>query len=641
MLDLVRPRLLPDTEVRRRSDGNEGLYHPGTGRTFETSREQANLVELFDGKRSLLEVSAEYMNRYGFVPFAALDELMHGLAGAGLLVDPPENRDRPGGQDGGSEWLAPHAHRRWRMPWPTALRALELLALPALGAWLAWTQPRRAFGPADVLLFYLGLVLALTLRERLKAAACALAGFAPRMAQLNSTALGIFYLAPDNGVAVLLDRGPRMLAHLAALGGIATAAAIGWPWPGVFAGALLVGLLDVCPFIDSSISGLIAALTGRVNVRAQVRSFVGLPLIKSVLTFSFVRADLAVFLSAILATAWAGLFLFVVFGLGIPTGLELLRQGGEASGLWAIVAYAGAFVLLAICPLPLLLWVIINGIEAAFAVLWPTEGKSKLAPGAVDLSAFRSIPLFSKLGDAELAQIAAQSREITYAPGQVIVEEGSVGNTFYSVRRGAVEVTRGEASNNPKVLARLAAGDCFGETAMLKDGKRTATVRALSETAVIELASEAFEKVVATVGGVDFAAVLRAASTIGKSKLFRELPAERLSSLATQFEPRSVPAGTDVVRFGEPGAEFYLLAKGEVDVLSADGKKLNHLSDGDHFGEIALLRQVPRTATVRTTTDSLLLVLSREVFLRALQADLSLSARVEQIADARGAGSRG
>ena len=111
--------------------------------------------------------------------------------------------------------------------------------------------------------------------------------------------------------------------------------------------------------------------------------------------------------------------------------------------------------------------------------------------------------------------------------------------------------------------------------------------------------------------------------------------AERLSSLAAQFVPRSVPAGTDVVRFGEQGSEFYLVAKGAVDVLSSEGKKLVTLGDGDHFGEIALLRSVPRTATVRAVTDTLLLVLSREVFLEALNADLSLSAKVEKIVAAR------
>jgi ATP-binding cassette subfamily B protein len=185
------------------------------------------------------------------------------------------------------------------------------------------------------------------------------------------------------------------------------------------------------------------------------------------------------------------------------------------------------------------------------------------------------------------------------------------------------------------VVARLGAGDCFGETAMLKDGVRTASVRAATRTVVIELASEAFEKMVATVGGVDFAQVLRAASAIGKSKLFRGLPQERLSSLASRFVPRSVAAATDVVKFGDEGHEFFLIARGEVEVLSSEGKLLTKLKDGDHFGEIALLRSVPRTATVRTTVDSLVLVLSREVFLSALHADLTLSQRVEQIAASR------
>ncbi len=636
MLDLVRPELLPNTEIRRRSDGNEGLYHAESGHSFVTSPDQSNLVQLFDGKRSLLEISAEYMNRYGFVPFAALDDLMRGLADADLLVNPPENPQGPGGTDRDSwaQLVAPTSRWRFRLPWPTALRALELLAFPALAVWVVQHQPRAALSPYDVPVFYAGAALALTLRARLNAAVCALFGFPPRRAHLISSA-GVVHLAPDHGVGVLMDKGPRMLAHLGALAGVGCAIAIGYPWPGVFAGAAVVLLLDLCPLVRSSASGLLSALSGQVHLRDHIRGYVGLPLLKSLLTFNVRRAGAGLFLSGVLSTVWIGVFLYVVLGVGIPVGLQLMNLGIKASGPAAILAYFGAFVLLAIFPLPLLLMVVIRGIESAFTVLWPPDAGGKRAGGAVDLSVFRSIPLFSKLLDADLALIAAQSRQMTYDSGQVIVEEGASGNTFYSVRQGSVEVTRGGSADQPKVLARLGAGDCFGETAMLKDGKRTATVRALSQTEVIELASEAFERVVANVGGVDFASVLRAASTIGKSKLFRELPAERLSSLATQFEPRSVAAGTDVVRFGDAGAEFFLIARGQVEVLSAQGAKLTQLGDGDHFGEIALLRKVPRTATVRTTADTLLLVLSREVFLRALHADLSLSARVEQSVEAR------
>ena len=633
MHDQFRPRLVATAEVRRRSDGTEGIYDPASGRSFETAPDQANLVPLFDGTRSLLEISAEFMTRHGYVPFAALDDLMWGLADADLLTHRPlVERSGPVARSSWLEAISPNPLRRWSSWFPTALRALELVLWPALGVWLALTLPRTALSPLDVPLFYVGAALALTVRDRCKAAVCALFGFPPRR-QLLISILGVVHVVPDTAHVVLLDRKARVVAHLGALLGVASALLIARPWSGVWAGALVVLVVDLCPMVNSSVSGILTSLSGQMDLREHVRSYVGLPLIKNLLSFRLRRTERALVISALLSMGWMVLLLAVILGL-LSTGVELIDLGLKASGLMSAFAFAGAAVLFLTCPLPLLV-AASQVIESAFALMWPAHAGGKRAGGAAELSVFRAIPLFSTLSEPELAAIAALSREVTYEAGQVIVEQGSAGNTFYLVRRGAVEVAQGESSELAKVVANLGAGDCFGETAMLKDGVRAATVRALSQTVVIELATEAFEKVVAKVGGVDFAAVLRAASTIGKSKLFRELPAERLSSLATQFVPRSVDAGTDVVRFGEPGAEFFLVAKGEVEVLSADGTKLTTLGDGDHFGEIALLRSVPRTATVRAVTDALLLVLSRQVFLEALSADLSLSTKVEQIVAAR------
>ena len=635
MLDQVRPALLPTAEVRKRSDGTEGIYDAETGASFETAPDQANLVTLFDGKRSLLEISAEYLNRHGFVPFAALDDLMRGLADADLLHDPPDSLQRVGMMDRNSfiDVLAPRSLLRYRPFWPGPLRALELLVFPALAIWVNLHYGKRALSPIDVGLFYVGAVLALTLRDRFKAAVCAVFGFAPRRTQLVS-ALGVLHLVPDHSVAVLMDRRPRILAHIAALAGAACAIGLASPWPGLWAGALVVLLIDLCPMVHSSMSALLSTLSGQLNLRDHVRAYVGLPLVKKILSLKLPRGDRAIFFSAMLSIVWVGAFLFVVLGEGLSTAVQLIHVGVKETGWMTAVAYIGAVALFAVCPLPLLV-LVSQLIESMFSMLWPPDLAGKRSRGVTDLSVFRSIPLFSKLSDEDLATIAAQSREVTYDAGAPIVEQGSEGHTFYSVRRGVVVVERGDNPEHPRVVARLGIGDCFGETAMLKDGVRTATVRALTQTTLIELASAAFEKVVAKVGGVDFAAVLRAASAIGKSRLFRELPPERLSSLATKFLPRSVPAGTDVVRYGEQGDEFYLVAKGSVDVLAPDGKKLVSLGDGEVFGEIALLRNVPRTATVRTTSDTLLLVLSREVFLSALHADLSLSERVEAIAASR------
>ena len=93
-------------------------------------------------------------------------------------------------------------------------------------------------------------------------------------------ALAVVWVAPDNGVVVLLDARARVLAHLAALAGAATAVMIGHPFPGLWAGALLVLLFDLCPMVHSSASGILSTVSGQMNLREHVRAYVGLPLIK-------------------------------------------------------------------------------------------------------------------------------------------------------------------------------------------------------------------------------------------------------------------------------------------------------------------------------------------------------------------------
>jgi CRP-like cAMP-binding protein len=430
---------------------------------------------------------------------------------------------------------------------------------------------------------------------------------------------------------VLLDKRQRVLAHFGSLAGLLCALAIASPWPGAWAGALVVAVLDLCPVFTSSLSGMLSALSGEPNLRERVRAYVGLPLFKKLVSGRLLRSDRIFVFSTFLSLVWVAVVLYLVLGPCLSTARALIDVGVSTEGWEKWLSWVGAVFLMSVAPLPMIL--IANQlIDMAFIVFWPPASLATKARTQVELKLFRAIPLFSRLGDEELASIAAHAKVNAYNAGDVVVEEGSAGHTFYSVLHGVLEVSRGDRGT---VVARLGPGDCFGETAMLKDGVRTATVRATSLVELIELPSNAFEQVVATVGGVDFASVLRAAGAIGKSKLFKEMPADRLSSLATKFVPRSVPANTDVIKFGEKGDEFYLIAKGSVEVLSGEGKKLVQLGDGDHFGEIALLRNVPRTATVRTLADTLLLVLSREVFLQALQADLSLNERAEQVAKAR------
>jgi CRP-like cAMP-binding protein len=78
-----------------------------------------------------------------------------------------------------------------------------------------------------------------------------------------------------------------------------------------------------------------------------------------------------------------------------------------------------------------------------------------------------------------------------------------------------------------------------------------------------------------------------------------------------------VPAGTAVIREGDTGYRFYIVAEGTL-AVTVGGEPRRELGPGSYFGEIALLRDVPRTATVTTLTDCRLLALDRDEFLQAV-----------------------
>jgi CRP-like cAMP-binding protein len=99
--------------------------------------------------------------------------------------------------------------------------------------------------------------------------------------------------------------------------------------------------------------------------------------------------------------------------------------------------------------------------------------------------------------------------------------------------------------------------------------------------------------------------------------LFAPLRAPELEALARAVRPVAATAGDVVIHEGEPGDFFYVIADGAVDV-SKRGTSVAELRRGDCFGEIALLRDVPRTATVTAKTDVQLDALDKTSFLSAV-----------------------
>ena len=115
--------------------------------------------------------------------------------------------------------------------------------------------------------------------------------------------------------------------------------------------------------------------------------------------------------------------------------------------------------------------------------------------------------------------------------------------------------------------------------------------------------------------------------------IFAPLPEAVLEQLARDARPLHVQGGRRIVTQGERGDDFYVIVEGEVEVQSDGGRRV--LSAGDSFGEIALLRDVPRTATVAALLDTDLLAIDRDVFLGAVTGHPESAAAAHAVAAAR------
>lgn len=108
------------------------------------------------------------------------------------------------------------------------------------------------------------------------------------------------------------------------------------------------------------------------------------------------------------------------------------------------------------------------------------------------LDSLRALPLFSRVGEADLENIAALLIERRYPKNSVIVEEGLTGDYMYVIRSGRVKVTKASDDGREKIMDFLECGAFFGEMALLDHSPRSASVRTLEPSVLAALSRRDF-----------------------------------------------------------------------------------------------------------------------------------------------------
>ena len=247
----------------------------------------------------------------------------------------------------------------------------------------------------------------------------------------------------------------------------------------------------------------------------------------------------------------------------------------------------------------------------------------------------RQMPLFATMDEAEVDLLCGRLRVERYAPGRAIVRQGDRGDRFYIVERGHVGVTQRDDRGVTDVVNQLDRGDYFGELALLRDAPRNATCRAAVPTEVLSLSREDFDDLVkgrfALREKVDQS--IARADLLRRMPLFVELNSRQIRLIAAQLGEEIFEPGATIIREGEIGDTFYVIESGRARVtVSQDGEErvVAERGPGEYVGEIALLLEVPRTATVTAQTETQTLTLRKDDFERLVTAHLYVSRGLER-----------
>ncbi len=272
---------------------------------------------------------------------------------------------------------------------------------------------------------------------------------------------------------------------------------------------------------------------------------------------------------------------------------------------------------------------------------WHREYQKEIA---VDLDARRAmlngISMFSDLSDREKDMLIQYMAIERYEPGERIVRQGDIGDTSYIIVAGEVHVEEQDLSGTMHILAFLREGDFFGEAALLGNVRRVASVRATSQTLLLCLHTDdlaRFElrspETVETIYDR-----LRTFQLLLRIPLFSDLPTNLLRAVLPRIENRRVTSGETIIEEGAEGNEFYLVRAGSVAVSKQiDGKEevVAKLGAGEYFGEIALLKSIPRTATVRAEVDTEVYVITTEDFSRLLSGSRMFAVNLTGVSETR------
>ena len=229
--------------------------------------------------------------------------------------------------------------------------------------------------------------------------------------------------------------------------------------------------------------------------------------------------------------------------------------------------------------------------------------------------------IFNALEDQDMISVIDAFEEKRYKAGEYVIKEGEKGDVVFLVDTGELDCEKTfKKGDPPTYLKTYKPGESFGELALLYNAPRAATIKAKTDCLLWALDRGTFNNIVKE------AAVKkreRYENSLKNVHILSTIDAYELGQICDAVKSEKVEKGDYIIKQNEIGDKFYILDEGEAYAAKVfnEGEKeqiVKEYKSGDYFGELALLRDEPRAASVVAKTKCKLITLDRLAFKRLL-----------------------
>lgn len=656
----LRPKLADDIEIRvfeqRWGDGYVMIANPRDLLHYRLAASDLGLLQMMDGTRTVKEIVIERFEGSGEMELSTVIDLVRSLYRGNFLeqryvdvpsmvtraMDPVTERRRKARQFGRTlsiEWEGAHRLVKWLydhgLKWvfrPAVLVVLIAAAVVGLFFFVDLVRHQR-FSIAGRSLA-IGFIVLIVLDYLM--VFCHELGHAVVIVhngrRIRSAGFQIYFGSPaffvESSDGLMMDRRQQIIESFAGpfaqlvLAGIASI--IAWSFPAwilsetMYKFAVLnylVVIMNLIPLLELDGYYILADLIEVPDLRERSLVFMRRDLFHKLRARErFSKRDVGLLLYGVLGVA------FTIFSLYTAYYYWQTVFGDLVSRLWAEgpVTRLLLLILAVFIAGPLLRGLIklLRAVGREVRAVW-RRIRFRLETGwRVEASELiDALPMFEDIPVDALNEIAGRVRLRDLGDGQSAFRQGDQPDAFYVVRKGILEVVEEDAeSGDERRIRDLGRGESFGELGLVTAAPRAATVRALGPAEVFEVDKGAFDHLLADKLQLpDFEPTLQQVAELRGLSCFSGLSTAQLWELLDRGAWVSFAPGEQIMREGDVGDSFYAISSGQVEIVK-DERLVTTIGRGSYFGEVALLMDVPRTATVTARTPVRTFRLDRDGF---------------------------